>query len=436
LKPDRFCEDDALESVGGHVEAQSLHRSERRRLRLGTVAVCAGLASATLAVLVLHLAPALGLSPIANWLPSYQLQLARRDFTAEGNTISPSVAAAIPAVAGGAPLEAIPFYFRAIELEAAGEDEKILPLLDEALKRDPRHYYARLWRARIYYRTQRIAEAVDEVLKVIPLHRREEADLIAALVDVARDPGNRAILLELIAKQPPWAGAFMRRVEAEIDDESFRLALASQSSASLNRHVRELIQNNDHERAFQIWQATLTEDQLLAFSWPVDSRFAPGNEDAPFGWRSDRNTASRGPDGLSVFYNGRGTKQMLSQTMLLGQGYRYRIALWISGDLQEDGGWFQWTMRCAAGEPVVGVVDVRSIDPKTMPVMFDVALPYEGCAAQSLSLAGKPGEYSYPARLSIREVRISELGRAPEPAAAMERSSAGAEISNTQSAGP
>lgn len=379
--------------------------------RLRAAILLSGMLLAMAGTLVFHLSPALTYSPVAAWLPSFQLQTARRDFTEQASTVSADVSRAIRFVAARSPLDAAPFYFRAIEAEAAGADETdILPLLNATLERDPRHYYARLWRARIYYRTQRVAEAVDELLRVVPLDRRGEVDYVEALVDVAREPRNHPILLELVAQGPAWAQAFITRAKTEIDDEAFILALTSQSSDAFDRHVRGLIESGEIERAFLIWVETLTEEQLLAFSWPVDPTFARANENVAFGWRSAGKTASRGPEGLHVFHSGRGSREAIAQTMLLGAGYRYRLVVSLTGELQKQGGWFRWQIACAQTQQVLGSLDVREADLKAMPLAFEFVVPSERCDAQVLSLSAEPGDYIHPARLTLEEVRVAQVG--------------------------
>lgn len=392
------------------LKADSQNSKRRQVSSRGEIYVWAGMALAFAGVLVFHVAPSVKFAPVAALLPSYQLELAKAGFADGGNQITPAVGRAAQLAGSGAPLEAVPFYYRAIEQEMAGRGDDVLPLLDEALKRDPRHYYARLWRARIYYRTQRIPEAVDEVLKVMPLNRAGARDYVEAIVDVARDPRNRSLVLELVAKQPEWGPAFIQRVNAEIDDESFALALASLSDASLKQHIRSLMDKGEYERAFLIWQSALTEEQMLAFSWPVDPRFAIDGGDIPFGWRTERQSTSRDPDGLYVFYNGRGKKGLVSQAMLLGPAHRYRISVLVSGEMRDRGGWFHWTMTCTETQQVVGDLAIRSIDPGGRPVTFEATIPEDGCVSQALSLGAEPGEYTFAARLVIREVRIDPLG--------------------------
>ena len=368
-------------------------------------------------VAIVHVAPSMGYAPVASLLPSYQLQLARSAFVAAGNRLTPAIATSAQGVAAAAPLEAVPFYFRAIALEAEGRVEDVLPLLDEALKRDPRHYYARLWRARIYYGAGRIPEAVDEVLKVLPLNQRGQQDYIEALVDVARDERNRPLLLDLVATRPPWAQAFMQRVDAEIPDDGFHLALAALSPDTLNGYIARLIDRGEYDRALLIWQGSWSQEQLLAFSWPSDPRFSFEKAGAAFGWQTDSRTTSRAADGLSVFYNGRGAATPASQTMLLGPGYRYRVTLDLSGELKERGGWFRWRIACRGSGQVLGELSIKSIDKDALPLSFEVLAPPDDCPAQTLSLSAEPGEYAFPARLVVKEVRIDERGASQGAAA-------------------
>jgi tetratricopeptide (TPR) repeat protein len=360
-------------------------------------------------VAIVHVAPSMGYAPVASLLPSFQLQLARSAFSDAGNRLTPAIATASQGVGAAAPLEAVPFYFRAIALEAEGREQDVLPLLDEALRRDPRHYYARLWRARIYYGAGRIPDAVDEVLKVIPLNQKGAQDYVEALVDVARDETNRPLLLDLVATRPGWAQAFMQRVDAEIPDDGFHLALASLSPDTLNRYIARLIDEGEYDRALLIWQGAWSEEQLLTFSWPADPRFSVEKAGQAFGWQTDSRTTSRAADGLHIFHNGRGVTTVASQTMLLGPGYTYRVTVDLSGEFKERGGWFRWRMACRETGEVLGELAVRSVDPDGLPPSFDVAAPADDCPAQLLSLNAERGEYVFAARLVVRQVQIDQL---------------------------
>lgn len=395
--------------VGGDVEVRAGHSSARRL----TWVRFAGIAIVVLTVAVVHVAPAMGWTFPAGILPSYQLQTAKTAFVAAGNRTTPEITRLTQSAAAGAPLEAVPFYYRAIEMAATLPVDDLRALLDEALKRDPRHYYARTWRARLYYDAGRIPEAVDEILKVIRLNQKSERDYVEAIVDVARDVRNRPLILKLVAQRPFWANAFMQRVEAEIPDDEFQLALASLAPDTFNRYIARLMEKGDYDRAFLIWQSSWSEDKRLTFSWPSDPRFSPENADAPFGWREDQRNASRGSDGLYVFYPGRDPRKVVTQIMMLGSGYRYRLSAWSQGEIKERGGWFEWKLTCRNSEAPIGSIPIRVATPTFAPLTTDVSVP-EDCPVQVLSLSAVPGEYALSARLVVREVRIEQLGMLPE----------------------
>lgn len=380
------------------------------------LAVTAGL------LLLVQLAAALGLTLVSGWLPSSQLEQSRQAFRESGNRAGPAVVSAALRAAAGSPLEAQPFYFAAVAAEAEGREAEILPLLDSALQRNPRHYFARLWRARIYYAEARVADAVREVLAVLPLDRRGESEYIAALVDIARDPRNQPLLLALLADDPFWGSAFVRRINAELPDEAFKLALASRSRPSFNAHVRSLVDKGEFERALLIWQDTLTPDQLLNFRWPADPTFAVAEADHPLGWRTDPAMTSREREGLYVRYSGRGERRPLAQTLLLGGGFTYRLSITMSGEMKDRGGWFHWDLTCLETGANPARIDVRTLetDPTPQDVVF--TLPEEACPAQRLALTAAPGEYPFAARLTVHEVRIIQLARTPEPGLSAELS--------------
>lgn len=366
-------------------------------------------------VTVVHVAPALGWSPLASLLPSYQLQAAKAAFVKAGNRVTPEIERLAQSVAAGAPLEAVPFYYKAIRIDDDGQESGVPALLDEAIRRDPRHYFARMWRARILYRTNRISQAVDEVLKVIGLNERGARDYVEAIVDVARDARNRPLVLKLVSQRPHWAQEFMQRVDVEIADDEFQLALASLSPDTLNRYLARLMDRGDYERALLIWQSSWSDEQRLAFSWPADPRFSGDNQGAPFGWGEDGRTASRGADGLYVFYTGRDTRKVVTQTMMLGPGYRYRLSAWSTGELKERGGWFQWSIACNGMNEALENMPVKVLTRTAAPLSTDFSVPPD-CPVQNLSLSVLPGEYALSARMVVREVRIEELGRLPDVA--------------------
>jgi len=373
-----------------------------------------GLAVAALGACIIHLAPALGFSGIAGWLPSYQLEASRISFAEAGNRVDPALSLATRRIAQGSPLEAVPLYYHAIEREEQASDDELLTLLDAVIKRDPRHYFARIWRARIYYRIGQMSDAVDEVLKVIPLNRSNANDYLEALVDIARDPKNQPLMLALVSEEPYWAHGFVNRAVTQIEDEAFSLALASRSQKTLNEYLRSLVQGGQYERAFLIWQSTLSDEDRLTIRWPIDPRFELVAEPGPFDWQTNNTMASRDPGGVRVYYNGRGARKVLSQTMLLGPGYRYRLSAQVSGEMKERGGWFRWRLVCLPSGGVLTEAPIRSAGSEDSAVTAEFAVPDTDCGAQSVELTAEPGEYLVPARLTVKEVRIDELGAVEE----------------------
>jgi len=383
---------------------------ERAGDRRTRILILIAFALAAAGVCIFHLAPAVRLAPIAGLLPSSQLQDSRTRFAEGGNQVDPEISRLTRRVAQGAPLEAVPLYYHAVEQEGQASDAAILGLLDEVIRRDPRHYFARVWRARIYYRMGRMSDAVDEVLTVIPLNRSNEGDYLEALVDISRDPRNQSLMLGLVSEEPYWAQAFVKRAIAEIGDEDFSLALASRSRKSLNEYVGGLMRSGQYERAFLIWQATLTQAELMNMRWPVDPRFERIDDASPFGWQPNNAMTSHDGDGLHVFYNGRGAKPVLSQAMLLGAGYRYRFSARLSGEMKERGGWFRWRLICTQSRSLLMEVAVTSARSEDATTVAEFAVPDSECATQSIELSAEPGEYPFPARLNVREVRVDEVG--------------------------
>lgn len=377
----------------------------------------AGLALLTIGVFAFHVAPIIRLEPLAGILPSSKLERAKTSFEAAGNLPTPEVSGLAREIADAAPLEAIAFYYLAVTDEEGQRTSRRLEQLNEVLRRDPRHYFARLWRARLFYEADQIDAAVEDVLNVLPLDTGNGRDYIEALVDVARDPRNRDMLLNLLGQKPAWADAFVRRAGEEIDDDGFRLALASQSRQTQDAYVRELIAKGDYDRAFLIWQSTLPEDQLLGFTWPTDPHFSRENEGSAFGWTIGRGSASRDIQGLYVFFNGRGQSVPARQTMLLGPGYRYVLEITASGELRDKGGRFRWDIACLASQHTLASVDVEQLGQADEILRAEFVVP-DDCPVQAISLSARAGQYPFPARMQVREVRIRERGVVPRNQAA------------------
>jgi hypothetical protein len=101
---------------------------------------------------------------------------------------------------------------------------------------------------------------------------------------------------------------------------------------------------------------------------------------------------------------------------LLGPGYRYRVALDLTGELKVRGGWFRWRMACRGSGQVLGELSIKSIENAALPASFEVLAPPEDCPAQTLSLHAEPGEFAFAARLVVKEVRIDQGGAVQEAA--------------------
>jgi tetratricopeptide (TPR) repeat protein len=381
--------------------------NDRLRL-LGKIAGGLALLCLLLPVLAYHVAPLAGLSLPALQQSSALLRSAEEEFEQAGFELTPAVSRNARMASLGAPLASTPFYFQALALDEEEEPDRIIALLDEALRRDPRHTFARLWRARMYYRTKRIPEAVYDVIRVIPLDHERSTEHIDALVDLARDPASHSLLLELIRTRPPWATAFARRASETLPDEEFLLAVASQSDSTLDDYVQSLANKGEFERAFLIWQSSLTADQLLSFSWPYDSRFDPKEAASTFGWRTNNAMTTRDKNGLHVFFAGRGQRTAASQSIMLGPGYAYTLTVSLSGEMERRGGSFRWSLLCVETNQVIAKLDLMDVAQTPSPHSIDFAVPEEGCSIQSLVMTAIPGEQVIAARATIHEVTIHE----------------------------
>ena len=343
-------------------------------------------------------------------LPSRLLAEADAKFVEADFDLTPEIRALSQRASRHAPLEAVPFYYAAMELDEERDATPLLALLDETLRRDPRQYFARLWRARIYYQLNLPEAAAREVIRVTSLDPGARAFHVDALVDLAQDPNSHALLLSLVRDKPAWADAFVRRANQVLADEDFLVALTSRSRTAFESYVASLAGEGEFERAFLIWQSSLSDEELLAFRWPTDPTFDPGAASDVFGWKLDEAITEREQDGLYIYFDGMGRETAASQTMLLGAGYDYTLVVNMSGQMRVGGGWFEWRVDCIGGSAPLALqkIDTLLATPEDFPVDFHV--PENGCDVQSVSLRTRPGDFVYPIRARAHRIRILERG--------------------------
>jgi hypothetical protein len=198
----------------------------------------------------------------------------------------------------------------------------------------------------------------------------------ATLIELAKDPANTDLVLELAGPQPrgaaqPWMDTLMS----------------------------SLVADYQYDRAYGVWRGFARDDAPAAPGLIYDPGFRDSATPGPFNWVLTASTlgiAERRPGGgLHVLYYAQDDGVLASQLLVLAPG-RYRLAMKVSGDLRNLG-LLSWKLTCAGGAEELLRLRLAAVTQGTFDVPSD-------CPAQRLELVG-----SAPDLAQALDVTISGL---------------------------
>ncbi|MDB5720826.1 MAG: hypothetical protein JWP15_1444 [Alphaproteobacteria bacterium] len=357
-------------------------------------------------------------SKIAPDDPRVAMNIALIEFAQNNGAISERARRRSYEAMARAPLADTPMLVAALQALAAGDDRKGEALLVEARRREPRFRAARLLLLDRYLRTNRVAEAGEEIAVLARLLPQATDLLVPKLAAMAADPQTGTGLMRALRSDPHLQQEVLSKLAATADPDTI-LRIAREASplpgaapdwqeVLLNR----LVGGGDYSRGYALWRSfaglPASSDEKSVY----DGRFQNLRGAAPFNWQlvaSAAGVAERTSGGaLQVQYFGRDPADLASQLLLLRPG-DHALRFQADGDASGEGTRLTWSIACVSGTKLVEAPLIKvSSSPRTITARFTV--PPAGCSAQWLRLSGIPAEYPAEQDAAIRDIRVDRIG--------------------------
>lgn len=220
------------------------------------------------------------------------------------------------------------------------------------------------------------------------------------------DPRTLAILVDLLAKDPPWRAAYFAELQKDARDAPKLIALAvalergagKLTDSELNQLYATLSPRGQYAALDYLRQ----ELKRPAISNVVDGEFSDTAEARllPFGWKLGAGSGvsaniveddlAAGNLALRVQHDGFGSTPAAQQLLFLDPG-RYWFEVRQRSETPAEADHLAWELRCVetASELLPRVLGPVSTDWRRFKVEFQVPI---GCTAQWLSLSSRPGD--------------------------------------------
>jgi hypothetical protein len=334
---------------------------------------------------------------------------------ARGETLTPRLLGEVQYIARTMPLAPEPFLIHGALAQTDGRDERAERLYLEARARDPRSMAARYFLADRYLRTGHVEPALSEMATLSRLSGGPSV-FAPALAQYARSPGAVEQLRRFFQISPDFEVPILENLSTDPQNLGLVLALWSGRRASSapgsqvpgwqTRILAELIEQSDFAKAYLAWRSFVGVGPTAAGIF--NPEFRQLSAPAPFNWTFGASGGLAEPtaDGeLDVIYFGRDEAVLAKQLLMLGPG-RYRFAVDVKGDLDE-GSEISWSLKCQPNAQLLMRLPLaQGSSAARLETSFVVP---QGCRAQSLELAGLPGEFPETAEFTLAKLQLTKV---------------------------
>lgn len=289
--------------------------------------------------------------------------------------------------------------------ETSDHSDDVRRMMQETLKRSRRHPTALLWVlndsvARSDFKA--VLVHADLLLRVNPELSAEAFNFLAR---IAETPEGRALLVQELAKAPPWRNSFFDALPGNVKDLSIPrellIALKETTKPPKNKELSPyllfLIHSNLVDAAYDAWLQFLPEAERNRLGLLTHPNFEEDSTGLPFDWQiaqGSNSVAELSPvDGQTEralrvsFSGGRVQFPEVSQVVRLTPG-KYRFLGNLRGSMTAKRG-LRWQLRCLGGaHQILGETDMLIGQSENWRVFsFEADVPEsEDCHGQVLRL--------------------------------------------------
>ncbi|MEM6415967.1 MAG: hypothetical protein AAF720_15065 [Pseudomonadota bacterium] len=308
-----------------------------------------------------------------------------------------------------APLATTPLLAAALDASQKNDQPRFKAALDAAIKRDPRSEPAWMWRAENAAIAGKYQTAIEAIVHLIRINRRDAALYYELLADIAQAPEGAEIVLETFSSSNDIISRILPiLIERQTNpDLLFAFSLVSDTAAR-RRFLQYLLRTGDQQRAFIAWLQYLPEDRLSNLTWPINTAFTEPNPYPPFDWSLNLDKVETSQDGLYTVYLGRGQMTFAEQIMPLTPG-RYRFRAEMTGYIKPRGGRFAWTIHCVGEKEPIMYLSPKSLSATRGVFEIEFETPSTDCAFQYLALRSEPGEYARRATAQTYKIGLESI---------------------------
>ena len=309
-----------------------------------------------------------------------------------------------------APLEPQPFIVRGIRLQLEGRGDDAERAFAAASWRNPRSIPARYFLAN----TRLSRGNVDGLREVAALARLSPEGLVTStpyLAAFARQKQALKPMRALFASNPAIRSAVLSNLAQDPGNLSLVLELGGTGDVAnapwLAAMIRTLVEHRQYAPARSLWEKSSGIDRSATQSLLFDANFSDSASMPPFNWELTSSTlglAERRSGRLQAIYYGQDNGPLARQLLVLGPG-RYRFEAPAKGAVESgEGTALLWTVRCADSK---GNEALASAPASAGGLTFVVPA---SCPAQWLELAGRSSDTGREIEMTIGPVSLSRAG--------------------------
>jgi hypothetical protein len=347
--------------------------------------------------------------------PRVKMALARAEFELrQGRVSEAGRQGAIDALRRSA-LSEDPFLLAGVQAIADGDGRRGEALLEEARRRNPRSRLTRLILLDRYLRANRVDQAGLEMATLTRLVPQAAAVLAPELARMAGDPKTGPGVAEMLGRAPGIRDAVLDQLALAGADPALILRVAAHGPPSppgtnwQRLLVGHLVSQGRILDGYRLWARFAKIAVPAEGKGLVDPGFADTVGGPPFNWDlvpGGEGVAERAAvPALQVDYYGRAPVTLARQLMMLRPG-AYRLQMRVDGDAKGEGSRLSWNLVCVDSKASLFQLPLVGIDstPRTLAATFTV--PNGGCAAQSLSLDGVPGDVPSDQAVTVTALQL------------------------------
>jgi hypothetical protein len=266
-----------------------------------------------------------------------------------------------------------PLNAKALRVIAEVTEDPILvrTYMSAAVQRSRRETQAVFWLLNDSFVRKDFASALRYADSLLRTRPQLSTYSVAYMGEMISDPAARALMVKLLAQNPPWRKTFFALLPQAVRDwslpQTLMLDLAALKSppdvSELKPYLDALIANNQADIAYYTWLQFLQPQQLAKVSLVNNSGFETAPSGLPFDWIIGRGAnltagiaeppgiqprASKGRALNVAFATGRAQFPEIGQTVVMSPG-RYRLTGQALVEIFANRG-LRWRIICSTGQ--------------------------------------------------------------------------------------